>query len=142
MKPDAPEDYRGEFRPIKTNVSGIEVCELLPLHAKIADKYNIVRSICHDFADHGGGHKRFMTGRIPQSPVDFVNDSPAVGSIVAKVREQRQVGIPNYISGADAGRDQRKDHGGDEDFEHGELFPRKGDVTAVAVDFPPERIQP
>ena len=39
MKPDAPAEYRGEFRPIKTNVPGIEVCEHLPLHAKCADKY-------------------------------------------------------------------------------------------------------
>src|SRR5262245_15391418 len=38
MKPDAPEEYRGDFRPIKTNVPGIDICEFLPLHAKIADK--------------------------------------------------------------------------------------------------------
>ena len=37
MKPDAPSDYRGIFSPIKTNVPGMEVCELLPLHAKIAE---------------------------------------------------------------------------------------------------------
>src|SRR5690606_5704366 len=48
MKPDAPEDYRGEFRPIKTNVSGIDVCELLPLHAKMADKFTLIRSIAHE----------------------------------------------------------------------------------------------
>jgi hypothetical protein len=105
MKPDAPAEYRGDFRPIATNVKGIEVCELLPLHAKIADKYTLIRSVAHEFADHGGGHKRFLTGRIPASPVDFVNDAPAVGSIVAKMRERRNVGLPNYISGADAGRD-------------------------------------
>lgn len=37
MKPDAPSTHRGEFRPIKTNVPGMEICELLPKHAKIAD---------------------------------------------------------------------------------------------------------
>ena len=42
MKPEAPSEYRGDFRPIKTNVKGIEVCELLPMHAKIADKFAIV----------------------------------------------------------------------------------------------------
>lgn len=104
MKPEAPLDYRGEFRPVATNVPGIEVCELMPRHARIADKYNIVRSIAHAFADHGGGHKRFLTGRDPASPVGFVNDAPAVGSIVAKCREQLDVGLPNYISGTDAGR--------------------------------------
>jgi hypothetical protein len=105
MKPDAPEDYRGIFRPIATAVPGLEICELLPKHAKIVGKFNIVRSICHDFADHGGGHKRFMTGRIPASPVDFVNDAPAVGSIVAKMRERRSVGVPNYVSPTEPGRD-------------------------------------
>lgn len=104
MKPDAPADYRGEFRPIPTVVPGFDVCELMPLHAKIADKYNIIRSIAHNFADHGGGHKRFLTGRDPLSPVGFVNDFPAVGSMVAKMREHRNVGGPNYISGTDAGR--------------------------------------
>src|SRR5215510_1447331 len=44
MKPDAPAEYRGEFRPIRTNVPGIDVCELLPLHARIADKFTLIRS--------------------------------------------------------------------------------------------------
>jgi len=106
MKPDAPVDYRGEFRPIATTVPGLDVCELMPLHAQLAHKYSIVRSIAHNFADHGGGHKRLMTGREPKSPVDTVNDSPAVGSIVAKVREHRSVGVPNYACIVEPGRDQ------------------------------------
>ncbi len=104
MKPEAPSDYRGEFHPIPTNVSGLDVCELMPLHAKCADRYNIIRSIAHGFADHGGGHKRFLTGRKPKTPTGFVNDAPAVGSIVAKCREWKQIGLPNYISGTDPGR--------------------------------------
>src|SRR5581483_8567750 len=39
MKPDAPEEYRGAFKPIRTNVPGLDVCELFPRHAKIADKF-------------------------------------------------------------------------------------------------------
>ncbi|MEE2706356.1 MAG: DUF1501 domain-containing protein [Planctomycetota bacterium] len=99
MKPDAPSDYRGDFQPIATKVSGLDVCELMPLHAKIADKYNIVRSIAHKFADHGGGHKRFLTGRIPKKPDGFVNDNPMVGSIVSRVRENRPnaSGLYDYI---------------------------------------------
>jgi hypothetical protein len=104
MKPDAPEDYRGAFRPIRTNVPGIEICEHLPLLARRADKYALIRSIAHEFADHGGGHKRFMTGRDPKEPVGFVNDYPAVGSMVAKAQERRNVGVPNYVVGVDAGR--------------------------------------
>lgn len=105
MKPLAPAEYRGDFRPIPTNVPGIDVCEHLPLHSKIADKFTIVRSVAHNFADHGGGHKRFLTGRDPLEPAGFVNDYPAVPSMVAKVRENLSVGIPNYVSGTDGGRD-------------------------------------
>lgn len=104
MKPDAPADYRGEFKPIPTNVPGIDVCELLPLHAKCADRYTLIRSIAHEFADHGGGHKRFLTGRHPKTPTGFVNDAPAVGSVVAKMRENVQRGVPNYVSATHAGR--------------------------------------
>lgn len=104
MKPDAPEEYRGLFRPVTTNVRGIDVCELLPLHAKCADRYTIVRSVAHEFADHGGGHKRFLTGRLPARPDGFVNDAPAVGSVVARCREHFATGLPNYISGTEPGR--------------------------------------
>lgn len=106
MKPDAPSEYRGDFRPIQTNVPGIDLCEHLPLHSRVADKFAIIRSIAHEFADHGGGHKRFLTGRDPRSPVGFVNDYPMVGSMVARVRPERPGGLPSYIMGADGGRDQ------------------------------------
>jgi hypothetical protein len=106
MKPDAPEDYRGQFLPISTNVPGIDVCELLPLHAKCADKYTLIRSVAHEFSDHGGGSKRFQTGRIPLTPTGTANDAPAVGSIVAKMREHIDIGLPNYISGTNTGRDK------------------------------------
>ena len=106
MKPAAPLEYRGIFNPIHTNVAGLDICEHLPLHAQIADKYNIVRSIAHEFADHGGGHKRFLTGRHPKEPTGFVNDAPMVGSYVAKMREHVRRGVPNYIAGTDNGRDQ------------------------------------
>ena len=105
MKPDAPAEYRGDFRPVRTNVPGIDVCEHLPMHTRIADKFTIIRSIAHNFADHGGGHKRFLTGRDPASPVGFVNDHPMVGSMVYKVRGQRSGGVPNYINGTDGGRE-------------------------------------
>ena len=68
LKPDAPEDYRGQFSPIRTKVPGMDIGELLPRHAKIADKFTLIRSCAHKFADHGGGHKRFLTGRAPLEP--------------------------------------------------------------------------
>lgn len=119
MKPEAPLEYRGEFRPIHTNVSGIDVCELLPLHAKCADKYTLIRSVHHEFSDHGGGHKRFLTGRLPASPVGFVNDAPSVQSIITQcLTENRhssahtprrsgkdgRTAMPACIAGVDRGR--------------------------------------
>lgn len=107
MKPDAPAEYRGLFRPIKTNVPGIEISELFPLQARIADKFTIIRSVHHDFNDHGGGHKRFMTGRIPAQPAGFVNDAPAVTSILNKLLTSRngfKDGMPPVVCGMDLGR--------------------------------------
>src|SRR5213078_2822774 len=45
LKPDAPAEIRGEFRPIRTNVPGIDICELMPRLAGIADKYTVIRSL-------------------------------------------------------------------------------------------------
>ena len=104
MKPDAPSEYRGTLSPIRTNVPGMEVCELFPRHAKIADKFNIIRSVCHEFADHGGGHKRFLTGRMPASPVGFVNDAPAVTSIISKSLTRSEQPMPATVLGVDGGR--------------------------------------
>jgi hypothetical protein len=104
MKPEAPSDYRGIFDPIRTNVPGIDVCELLPMHAKIADKFTLIRSIAHTFNDHGGGSKRFMTGRIPDTPTGTLVDAPSVISIISKMREGIDSGIPNCISAADTSR--------------------------------------
>ncbi|MEX0725535.1 MAG: DUF1501 domain-containing protein [Planctomycetaceae bacterium] len=105
MKPEAVSEVRGELRPIPTVVPGLDICELLPLQAQVADKFNVIRSISHHFADHGGGHKRFMTGRDPKEPTGFINDYPAIGSMVAKTLEHRHIGLPNYVSGTDPGRD-------------------------------------
>jgi hypothetical protein len=48
MKPEAPAEYRGIWKPISTNVPGMEVTELFPLQAKIADKFSVVRSLHHN----------------------------------------------------------------------------------------------
>jgi uncharacterized protein (DUF1501 family) len=106
MKPNAPEEYRGAFKPIQTNVTGIQICEHMPRLATIADKYSIIRSVAHTFADHGGGHKRFLTGRDPLQPTGFVNDTPMVGSMAAEVWKHRRAAVPNYVSIVDGGRQQ------------------------------------
>src|SRR5438477_10889491 len=55
MKPDAPEEYRGEFKPIATNVAGVQICEHLPKLARCADKFAIVRGLSHSLAAHDPG---------------------------------------------------------------------------------------
>jgi hypothetical protein len=106
MKPDAPAEYRGAFKPIRTTVPGIEVCELLPQHAARAHRFSLIRSISHKFADHGGGHKKFMTGRDPREPTGFVNDHPAMGSMVYKEIGDTTPGVPGYTLLTDGGRQQ------------------------------------
>src|SRR4051812_22564354 len=105
MKPDAPAEYRGPFRPIRTTVPGLDVCEHLPMHARVAKRFSLIRSIHHTFADHGGGHKKFLTGRDPREPTGFVNDPPTVGSMVSKFRHNQPDGVPAYVCGTDPGRD-------------------------------------
>jgi hypothetical protein len=103
MKPNAPIEYRGDFRPVSTKVAGTQICELFPRQAQIADKYNIIRSVAHEFADHGGGHKRFMMARDPREPAGFVNDFPAQPSLISKIRGRSKSGLPNYILGGNRG---------------------------------------
>jgi len=94
MKPDAPSEIRGEFRPIGTNVPGIQICELFPKLAKIADKFAIVRSL----SDSDGAHDCYqcMTGRKKnsQSPA---GGWPSFGSWVSKVQGSNP-GMPANVS--------------------------------------------
>jgi hypothetical protein len=104
MKPDAPAEYRGDFKPIRTNVPGIDICEHLPLLAQQAHRFSLIRSIAHRFSDHGGGHKKFLTGRDPLEPTGFVNDYPMAGSMAAQLFPTRDDGMPSYVAGVDGGR--------------------------------------
>lgn len=99
-KPDAPAEVRGEFTPIRTNVPGIEICEKLPQLAKIADRYAIVRSVCHNQGNHGAGNHYMMTGAPPRIPVGcgaFVSFHPSMGSVAAHERKAPH-GLPGYFS--------------------------------------------
>lgn len=104
MKPAAPAEYRGEFRPVQTVVPGLDVCELLPRHAKVADRFSIVRSVSHTYPQHGGGTKQMLMGRPPLRPEgEGANEYPVIGSVVSKLREGLVVGLPNYVLCTDEG---------------------------------------
>src|SRR3954454_24330278 len=62
LKPAAPVEYRGPFKPIRTAVPGMEITELLPRLAGIADKFTLLRSLHHERNEHSGGTHRFLSG--------------------------------------------------------------------------------
>src|SRR5207245_4180627 len=61
MKPDAPAEYRGLWKPIKTKVPGFDITELFPKQAQVTDKFSMVRSLHHDTGDHFAGGHRMLT---------------------------------------------------------------------------------
>jgi hypothetical protein len=95
LKPDAPSEIRGEFSPIQTNVPGMEICELFPRLAKMADKFAIIRSL----ADCDGDHDAYqcMTGR-KKSAQPPAGGWPAMGSWVSKVKGPTNQAIPAHVS--------------------------------------------
>jgi len=65
MKPDAPREIRGPFKPIRTNSPDIQISEIFPLHAQIADRFSLVRTCYHTAAAvHDTGHQMMQTGRL------------------------------------------------------------------------------
>ncbi len=98
LKPDAPAEYRGPFRPIKTNVPGIEITELLPQLAKLSDKYTLVRSLQHERNEHSGGTHRFLTGYASRAA--NLNDAeyPELGSVVAHQLEGKATDAPPFVA--------------------------------------------
>ena len=94
-KPDAPVEYRGEFKPIDTNVPGVRISELLPLQAKIADKFAIVRNM--KFQQEGHTAPELYTGFLR-------TNRPSIGSVVSKLRADRgtRTPLPPYIYLGDA----------------------------------------
>jgi hypothetical protein len=68
-KPDAPAEIRGDFKPIPTAVPGIRFSEAVPELAKVADRFTVVRSICHRDPNHGGGNHYMITGAPTPVPV-------------------------------------------------------------------------
>jgi len=99
-KPGAPSEIRGEFEPIATRTPGTNFSEHMVKLAEISDKFTMIRSICHDQANHGAGNHYMMTGAPPRIPVGcgaFVSFHPSMGSVTAHQRGN-QNGLPAYFS--------------------------------------------
>ena len=90
MKPDASEEIRGEFKPIQTATTGLQICEHMPRLAKISNKWALVRSLTHPYNEHSEGHMVMLTGRTPL-PMGFdpskpkSTDHPSIAAVTSDV---------------------------------------------------------
>jgi hypothetical protein len=92
MKPDAPAEIRGPFKPIASRVPGIQLSEILPRHAKIADKFSLVRSVHHTGAAvHDAGWQMMQTGRLFTGGVN----TPHAGAVASYLRG-RKTDLPPF----------------------------------------------
>ena len=93
LKPDAPKEFRGEFKPIPTNVPGVQICEHFPLQAKMWDKLAVIRSVV-SVEEHSDS--LIMTGYSENA--NRVAHHPSFGSVVSRLRAQGQADMPPFVS--------------------------------------------
>jgi uncharacterized protein (DUF1501 family) len=100
LKPDAPSEFRGDFRPISTNVPGMELCEHLPRLAQNADKFALLRNFTHTDSGHGPADHWMLTGYAPRAGFNPSlkpnNQFPSYGSVIAKKLGPRG-SVPPYV---------------------------------------------
>ncbi len=98
-KPDAPKDVKGEFKPIDTSVSGLQISQVYPELAKVMDKLTLIRSMTSPEADHDRAAHHLLTGYRPSPALVY----PSHGSAVNKVRGASSTSLlPAYVAVPDA----------------------------------------
>ena len=100
MKPEAPQEYRGEFRPIKTPVPGLEITEHLPLLAARADRFSLIRSLSHDSPGHVNSTHTLVTaypGELNEQP-PYAPKHPNAWSVMTKLLGQRRPDMPAHVA--------------------------------------------
>jgi hypothetical protein len=99
-KPDAPSEYRGPLRPIRTTVPGLDICEVFPLQAKLGHRMALVRSLHHQMSSHNDGSIELLTGKTPAKE-DLTStaksEHPDFGMIASRLRGTRASGLPSYV---------------------------------------------
>ena len=105
MKPDAPEQVRGEFRPVATSAPGLRFCEHLPLLARQAHHLTVVRSLHHTVADHNAGAYFALTGRDPAANGRLItapapDNFPPFGAVLARLRPSGRP-LPDFVQTPD-----------------------------------------
>jgi hypothetical protein len=102
MKPDAPMEVRGEFKPIRTRTPGTHICEHLPRLARLSEKWSLVRSLTHGSNDHSAGHHIMLTGR-SDLPAGFdpgkpkKSDHPGMAALATALLPKRPDNLPPAI---------------------------------------------
>jgi uncharacterized protein (DUF1501 family) len=96
-KPDAPAEYRGIWRHIPTHVAGMDITELFPRQAQLADKFSLLRSVHHDTGDHFTGGHWMLTGRGEVSGANTPQRYPFFGSAITKITGARKPGMPANV---------------------------------------------
>jgi hypothetical protein len=100
LKPNAPAEYRGEFRPVRTNVPGIDISEHLPRLARLADRFALVRSLHHNSPGHVNSTHTMMTG-YPGEAIEaapFKPKYPDAWAVTNKVLGERRPGVPPFVA--------------------------------------------
>jgi uncharacterized protein (DUF1501 family) len=93
LKPSAPSNIRGPFKPIRTTVPGVDLCEHFPLMARHAERFAVVRSVHHQEAPiHEIGHQLMQTGRLSRDGLEY----PHYGSVMSHLRGPAASGLPPF----------------------------------------------
>lgn len=99
LKPEAPAEYRGIWRPIRTKVPGFEISELFPLQARVADLFSLVRSLHVDSGDHfTAGHRMLTAKDLGVSGANTAGKFPGIGAVAARELGARRGGMPPYVA--------------------------------------------
>jgi uncharacterized protein (DUF1501 family) len=93
LKPNAPTEYRGEFRPIQTNVPGVQISEHFPRQARMFDKLAVIRSVVA-VDEHSDSY--VMTGY--SEATNRVQHHPSFGAVMSRLRGNAQADIPPFVS--------------------------------------------
>ena len=97
LKPEAPPEVRGEFRPIATKVPGLDICEHFPRLSTRTDKLAVIRSMTHGNVDHTTSTHYLLTGQPPPQTSDLRKDWPHVGSVLSRLGWGRAP-LPPFVS--------------------------------------------
>lgn len=103
MKPLAPREYRGPFSPVASALPGLDVCELLPEHAKVMDRCTVIRSLSHGNGDHWAAAHWMLTGRLGATGSDRPARQPSMGAVASHLLGPTQPGSLANVNMNDGG---------------------------------------